>query len=166
MCKVCRLWGVLSLALFSYACRPNFHHKHLALYDPLLSVCGEALISLHTWADRARNPYVGAMYECVFSCVCVYVYIKEMCVCRQLCMCVATQHRLQCSSYSAIPFPLYLVCSSPQGDTVHFRNLYWKVRGQTPFCLSSIPPLFQLPPFISRRSDEENEAKQPLGTVR
>lgn len=53
MCKVCRLWGVLSQKfLFCYACRPNFHHKYLTLSDPPLSACGEALISRHTCADR------------------------------------------------------------------------------------------------------------------
>lgn len=59
MCKVCRLWGVLSLALFSYACRPNFHHKHLTLSDPSLSICEEALISLHTCADRPKILELG-----------------------------------------------------------------------------------------------------------
>lgn len=66
MCKVCRLWGVLSLALFTYACRPNFHHKHLALSDPLLSVSEEALISLHTCADRPKILKSGPCMNACF----------------------------------------------------------------------------------------------------
>lgn len=72
MCKVCRLWGVLSLVLFSYACRPNFHHKYLTLTDPRLSACGEALISRHTCADRPKILKLEPRMR-VVSCVCVCV---------------------------------------------------------------------------------------------
>lgn len=87
MCKVCRLWGVLSQALFSYACRPNFHHKYLTLTDPLLSVCEEALISLHTCADRPKilrlelRMNVGGkvwVSVCVHAYVCLHDCVKQL----------------------------------------------------------------------------------------
>lgn len=118
MCKVCRLWGVLSLALLSYACRPNFHHKHLTLTDPSLSVCGEALISLHTCADRPKILKSGLCMNARFHvCVCVYVHVrKSMCECRQSCICVhawmcqAIQDYPPCSSYSASSFSRFVLC--------------------------------------------------------
>lgn len=133
MCKVCRLQGVLSLALFSYACRPNFHHKYLTLTDPLLSVCEEALISLHTCADRPKIRKLRTMYECVFSCVCgKYEW---------------------CSNYSASSlFLLFqplsaflLVCRTTQ-FAAERNHLYWRVT-QLEDRLCFVSNLFFSPPL-------------------
>lgn len=62
--------GVLSLALFSCACLPNFHHKHLTPTDPLLSVCEEALVSLLTRADRHKILQLCTNVHFVCVCVC------------------------------------------------------------------------------------------------
>lgn len=151
MCKVCRLWGVLSLALFSCACRPNFHHKHLTLSDPLLSVCEEALISQHTCADRPKSLQLGL---CMNACVNVRVYRWEnfarvravLCLCA--CMNVTSnseQHYPMVQLFSKFPFPPFLcllTCldfsagwhRSVQKETTSIEE---PLRGQTLFCLSS-----------------------------
>ena len=179
MCKVCRLWGVLSLALFSYACRPNFHHKHLTLSDPSLSVCEEALISPHTCADRPKILKLGlCMKACFYMSVCVCVWKKSECL--HSCICVhawmfqAIQDYPPCSNYSAHSlFPLFAVSSllphSPAllRRTTQFiaeRNHLYRRVAQSGHRLRFVSALFflrlyQLPLFISRGSDEANKAK-------
>lgn len=153
MCKVCRLWGVLSRALFSYACRPNFHHKYLTLTDPVLSVCEEPLISLHIFADR---PKILKLETCMNVClhVCVEKHMHEcvhalmhMCACMNVSSNWGLTPR---SDYSASsPFLLFqcfpaflLVCRTTQ-FTAERNHLYWRVthavRGQT---------LLRLPSFF------------------
>lgn len=145
MCKVCRLWDVLSLALFSYACRPNFHHKHLTPSDPLLSVCEEALISLHTCADRAQILELGlSMNACFSAYICARVHPwhragkvwVSVCAHAWVCMheCVGQFRTVpRASNYSASsPFPLLdrffafsLVCAAQ--STAERNHVYWGV---------------------------------------
>lgn len=148
MCKVCRLWGVLSRALFSYACRPNFHHKHLAPSDPVLSVCGEALISPHTCA---KSWHRGLQKNAHFSGACVTEY-ECSCICVHARMCEAIQFyppRSSCpasplaSLFSDQPFAFLPRLRFPAGRHRSLQTDHWRgsQSGQrlpflSPLCLS------------------------------
>lgn len=130
MCKVCRLRGVLSLALFSYACRPNFHHKYLTLTDPLLSVCEEALISLHTCADRPKIRKLELCMNVSFRVCGKYEWVHAL-----MHECVKQLRTIPpCSNYYASSlFLLFqslsaflLVCRTTQ-FAAERNHLYWRV---------------------------------------
>lgn len=141
---------------FSYACRPNFHHKYLTLTDPLLSVCEEALISLHTCADRPKilrlelHKNVGGkvwVNVCVHAYVCLHDHVKQ------------SRTVLHALIILQVPFfDLSLLSHSSAGrhsslqkeTTSNEESLSWG----TPFLLS------QLPLFISPGPDEENTANK------
>lgn len=159
MCKVCRVWSDLSLALFSYACRPNFHHKYLTLTDPVLSLREEALISSAYMCRKAQMPKMK---------LCINVHFgAETCI--RVCMNVWS-HRGPSSAlwfsckFSSLSIGLRrLACL--QDDTVRCQQKPTLLRsrsawGQTVFCLSSLftPFLCLQRLFISPGSDEENKA--------
>lgn len=149
MCKVCRVWSDLSLALFSYACRPNFHHKYLTLTDPLLSVCEEALISPAYMCIKAQMPKMKLCINVHFgaeTCACAHAN-----VCARTCEATEDYPPRSNSPANFLPFQsvcaVSLVCRTTQ-FAANRNQLYLGV-AQLEDRLCFVCPLFFPPSSVS-----------------